>query len=135
MCWKCGSTIEKGTLISRTSECPVCGKDLHSCKNCKFYSPGSHYDCHETIDELVKDKEKANFCDSFSVRFDFSVSGAGNASNSAASDDNSDFSCNAAQKARNAAAVLFGESSESCADSPDKARDAFNSLFGSLVCL
>ena len=41
--------------------------DLHSCVNCKFYSPGSHYDCHETIDELVKDKERANFCDYFSV--------------------------------------------------------------------
>ena len=121
MCWKCGTSISKETYISRTSECPVCGKDLHSCKNCKFYSPGSHYDCHETIDELVKDKEKANFCDSFSVRHDFSPSGT-------------DFS-ETSKKARNAADILFGESSESSVVSPDKARDAFNSLFGSIVCL
>ncbi len=66
MCKKCGKPISQ-TQIFRTSTCEFCGADLHSCVNCKFYSPGSHYDCHETIDELVKDKEGANFCDYFSV--------------------------------------------------------------------
>ncbi|WP_298533367.1 hypothetical protein [uncultured Treponema sp.] len=66
MCKKCGKPISQ-TQIFRTSTCEFCGADLHSCVNCKFYSPGSHYDCHETIDELVKDKESANFCDYFSV--------------------------------------------------------------------
>lgn len=70
MCKKCGKPITE-TTIYRTSTCPSCGSDLHSCINCKFYAPGSHYDCHETIDELVKDKEKANFCDNFSVKKDF----------------------------------------------------------------
>ncbi|WP_318661136.1 hypothetical protein [uncultured Treponema sp.] len=66
MCKKCGTpiTIEN---ITRSSTCPDCGRDLHTCINCRFYSPGSHYDCHETIDELVKDKEKSNFCDFFKV--------------------------------------------------------------------
>jgi hypothetical protein len=27
--------------------------------------PGAHYDCRETVDELVADKERANFCESF----------------------------------------------------------------------
>ncbi|MDY6398721.1 MAG: hypothetical protein SPL22_13470 [Treponema sp.] len=66
MCKKCGKPITQAQIF-RTSTCEVCGADLHSCVNCKFYSPGSHYDCHETIDELVKDKEHANFCDYFSV--------------------------------------------------------------------
>ncbi|MBP3607774.1 MAG: hypothetical protein J6J11_05605 [Treponema sp.] len=67
MCWKCGNSIDV-TEITRLSTCDECGSDLHSCKNCNFYSPGSHYDCHETIDELVVDKEKSNFCDNFSVK-------------------------------------------------------------------
>ncbi|MBR1912734.1 MAG: hypothetical protein IJ828_10330 [Treponema sp.] len=73
MCWKCGSDIPVTVSVQRNSECPVCHADLHSCKNCSFYSPGSHYDCHETVDELVKDKERANFCDSFKVRSHFSA--------------------------------------------------------------
>ncbi len=71
MCWKCGQEIKEES-ISRSDECPKCGTDLHSCKNCLYFSPGSHYDCHEDIDELVKDKEKRNFCDSFRVRRSFS---------------------------------------------------------------
>jgi hypothetical protein len=43
----------------------VCGADTRSCRNCAFYSPGSHYDCRETVDEAVRDKERANFCESF----------------------------------------------------------------------
>ncbi len=54
-------------LIKHLSPVHFCGADLHSCINCKFYSKGSHYDCRETVDELVKDKERANFCDYFSV--------------------------------------------------------------------
>ena len=65
MCKKCGKSITQAS-ITRSSTCEFCGADLHSCINCKFYSPGSHYDCHETIDELVKDKDRANFCDYFS---------------------------------------------------------------------
>ena len=66
MCKKCGKPINQ-TSITRSSTCNFCGADLHSCINCKFYSKGSHYDCRETVGELVKDKERANFCDYFSV--------------------------------------------------------------------
>ncbi|MGP1530784.1 MAG: hypothetical protein ACTTI5_01155 [Treponema sp.] len=72
MCWKCGKNIEAGTQIFRNSECPECKSDLHSCRNCKFYESGAHYDCKESVDFPVNDKERANFCDYFSVRFDFS---------------------------------------------------------------
>ena len=71
MCWKCGSDIVLTSPVQRSSECPVCHADLRSCRNCTFYSPGSHYDCHETVDELVKDKERSNFCDSFKVKTHF----------------------------------------------------------------
>lgn len=38
---------------------------------CRFYKPGAHYDCSETVEYLVTDKEKANFCDWFSIDHNF----------------------------------------------------------------
>ena len=72
MCWKCGNDIGDSVPIPRSAECPFCHADLHSCRNCQFYSPGSHYDCHETVEEPVRDKERANFCGSFKPRLHFS---------------------------------------------------------------
>ena len=95
MCWKCKSPIEQ-TEIYRSSTCPACGADLHACKNCQFYAPGNHYDCHETVDEEVRDKERANFCDSFRAKKTFDGTAGG-----AKADD-------AAAKARDAFASLFG---------------------------
>lgn len=66
ICWKCKKEIDVQSVF-RTSECPLCHADLHTCKGCKFYSSGSHNDCKETSDEFVSDKEKSNFCDYFSV--------------------------------------------------------------------
>lgn len=66
MCWKCGKENIITNSIGRSTECEYCGADLRCCKNCKFYDVGSHYDCHEQIDQLVQDKEGANFCDYFS---------------------------------------------------------------------
>ena len=56
MCWKCGKEIDVSVKIYRDSECE-CGADLHCCKNCKFYSQGSHYDCKESIEDFVSEKE------------------------------------------------------------------------------
>ena len=67
MCWKCKEPIADGLEIFRSTECSQCGASLHSCVNCRFYQPGVHYGCHETIDEQVRDKEAANFCEYFSV--------------------------------------------------------------------
>jgi hypothetical protein len=51
--------------VFRTSVCPSCGKDVRVCKNCKFYSPGAHWDCRETISEPVREKDTVNFCEYF----------------------------------------------------------------------
>ncbi|OJF76246.1 MAG: hypothetical protein BKP49_08115 [Treponema sp. CETP13] len=67
MCWKCGKETKINGFVSRSDVCPNCGADIRSCKNCVFYEPGAHYDCHETIDELVTDKERSNFCDYFKL--------------------------------------------------------------------
>lgn len=66
MCWKCGKQLSITPPVSRDDTCPACGADVRACKNCRFYEPGSHYDCRETVDEQVRDKERANFCGFFS---------------------------------------------------------------------
>jgi hypothetical protein len=45
--------------------CERCDKDLHACVNCRFYKVGARWDCVETIDEPVPDKESRNRCDWF----------------------------------------------------------------------
>lgn len=62
--------------ISRNTECPSCGRPLHCCKCCTFYSPDSHYGCRETIDDPVWDKEAANFCDYYRFNDSSSCGGA-----------------------------------------------------------
>jgi hypothetical protein len=79
MCYHCGSPIARGSGIARTAVCEGCGRDLHVCRNCRFYTPGVHWDCAETVDEQVVDKERSNFCDSFSVNPKFHEASTGEA--------------------------------------------------------
>ncbi len=65
-CYSCGSELPDTLQIGRSTACPTCDKDVRVCLNCAFYAPGAHWDCRETISEPVRDKERANFCDSFS---------------------------------------------------------------------
>jgi len=67
MCWYCGSPITDAQPIGRSHRCQDCGKDLRACKNCRFFLPGSRGDCRETSAEPQSDKERANFCDWFSL--------------------------------------------------------------------
>jgi len=67
MCWYCGLPIIDEEPLGRSQRCQKCGKDLRSCKNCRFFLPGSHGNCRESGAEAVQDKERANFCDWFSM--------------------------------------------------------------------
>ena len=68
ICFACGHKLGERLEVFRSTACPSCDRDLKACKNCEFYSPGAHRDCHESIDVSVQDKEKANFCDFFRYR-------------------------------------------------------------------
>ena len=70
MCWKCGKPVEAPDPVGRSAVCPACGADLRCCKNCLRYSPGSYHDCAERAEEAPSDKERANFCDWFTLRRD-----------------------------------------------------------------
>lgn len=126
MCWKCGAEQDFSQSVYRDSVCPACGADLHSCRGCAFYAPGSHFDCHETVDELVADKERSNFCEHFKAGKNSKWSGGVNGT------QGENGGANGAQE-KNAAAVnaLFGGSNENpIQDKKAAARAAFNSLFG-----
>ncbi len=64
-CHYCGTDVGNPREIYRNSTCSGCGKDLKICLNCRFYAPGAHWDCNETVEEMVADKERANFCTFF----------------------------------------------------------------------
>jgi len=66
-CFACGHPLPSRERIFRSTLCEECGADAHVCLNCDFYLPGAHWDCRETIDEQVRDKDRANFCDYFSL--------------------------------------------------------------------
>ncbi len=64
-CVFCGKAIETKERIGRRDSCPSCGRDLHSCLQCRFYDVSAYHQCAEPQSEWVSDKEKGNFCDYF----------------------------------------------------------------------
>lgn len=69
LCWHCKAPI--GTLplrIGFRSACDACGSDLHCCKNCRHYCPGKPNECLVPGTEWVKDREKRNLCEDFSLQ-------------------------------------------------------------------
>lgn len=63
-CRACGAPVSAEKIL-RTDECPACGGDLHSCRNCRHFNPKVHNQCEEPVAEWVSDKERANYCDYF----------------------------------------------------------------------
>lgn len=51
--------------IGLREECDKCSADLHSCKCCRFYDPGAYNECKESSADIVRDKERSNFCEYF----------------------------------------------------------------------
>jgi len=68
VCHFCGQELDHNLRVYRNTLCPGCSRELKICLNCRFYSPGAHWDCAESIREPVRDKERSNFCDFFQFR-------------------------------------------------------------------
>jgi hypothetical protein len=66
ICFKCQKVNTSLSKIGRRDECLECKSDLHTCRNCEFYDVKSYNECRETSAEMVKEKERANYCDFFS---------------------------------------------------------------------
>jgi rRNA maturation protein Nop10 len=63
-CFFCSRESTEKKVHTR-DECPACGRDLHICRNCRFYDANVYRQCRENLREPVQDKEKAKFCDFF----------------------------------------------------------------------
>lgn len=117
VCWKCGASLAQLSLpLLRHDTCKACGAALHVCKLCRFYDTTVAKQCREPIAELVRDKERANFCDYFDLKFDAYVAPQAAAAQSRAQLD-----------------ALFGKSNVNAesdnASSADAARAALDRLF------
>jgi hypothetical protein len=67
-CFDCGCQIELTGRVGFREVCPECGRSLHICLNCSFYDPTFNNQCREPQAERVVDKDRANFCEYFSIR-------------------------------------------------------------------
>ncbi len=96
MCWNCGTRSDIVNMpISRSAQCPYCGKDLRSCRNCRHYDSTKSSMCREPNSDFVQDKERSNFCDWFSLNTEASANMAGGTQK--------------AHEARDAFSALFGD--------------------------
>jgi len=68
LCFHCRTEILLTGRIGRRELCPHCGRDLHACRNCRFYDPRAYNSCRESQAERVLDKDRGNFCDYFAYR-------------------------------------------------------------------
>lgn len=65
-CFKCGTEVVTAQTPGRRDECLKCGADLHVCLNCRHYDKNAYNECREPAAEVVREKERSNFCDFFS---------------------------------------------------------------------
>lgn len=67
-CFSCNKEIKISDTVGRRDECPHCRADVHVCKNCEFYDAKVYNECRETSADVVREKDRANFCDFFKPR-------------------------------------------------------------------
>lgn len=64
-CAQCG-TVLQGTPVD--GKCAKCGFELHSCKQCMYFDPGSRFECMQPIKERLARKDAANQCEFYEIR-------------------------------------------------------------------
>ena len=68
-CAMCGVELSHSfSEIEFSSQCPKCGADLHSCKNCVFLDPAQRFECSQDIPERIPGKDVKNECEYFEGR-------------------------------------------------------------------
>ena len=121
ICWKCGASLAELSLpLLRHDACKQCDAELHVCKLCRFYDVTVAKQCREPIAELVRDKERANFCDYFEIKRQIEAQPTAQAAVIA--------------QARNELEAMFGKSATKTDDqhptAADASRVALEQLFG-----
>lgn len=65
-CAACGAAVQAS--ISNDSCCPKCNADLHTCRLCRSFDPGAHFECREPIPARITNKQARNLCELFEPR-------------------------------------------------------------------
>jgi hypothetical protein len=74
-CFSCHKELSfADSKIGFREECSHCRNDVHACKNCQFYDPKAYNECRESSAEVVREKERANYCEYFQPRSGLGVS-------------------------------------------------------------
>jgi predicted RNA-binding Zn-ribbon protein involved in translation (DUF1610 family) len=66
-CAQCG-TVLQGGASSGEGQCPKCGFELHSCKQCTNFDPGSRFECMQPVKERIAKKDARNDCTLYEIR-------------------------------------------------------------------
>ncbi len=64
-CAQCGTVLQGS---SGEGQCPKCRFELHSCKQCTYFDPGSRFECMQPVKERVAKKDVRNECPSYEIR-------------------------------------------------------------------
>lgn len=67
-CFSCKKDLSFEAKPAFRSECPHCSSDIHVCKNCAHYDPKVYNECKETQADRILEKERANYCEFYTVR-------------------------------------------------------------------
>jgi hypothetical protein len=64
-CTQCGTVLQG---VPPTGQCPKCGFELHSCKQCTYFDPGSRFECMQPIPVRIPRKDARNDCRLYEMR-------------------------------------------------------------------
>jgi len=64
-CTQCGTVLQGSPPGDK---CPKCGFELHSCKQCMYFDPGSRFECMQPIPERIARKDARNECTFYEIR-------------------------------------------------------------------
>jgi len=67
-CFSCHKELKVLEPVGRREECPHCRADVHVCKNCQHYDPKAYNECREPQADVVKERDRANYCDFFTPK-------------------------------------------------------------------
>ena len=56
------------SLTEPVGQCPKCGFELHSCKQCTYFDTSSRFECTQPIPERIPRKDQRNECTFYSIR-------------------------------------------------------------------
>ena len=64
-CSQCGTVLQG---MPPTGLCPKCGFELHSCKQCAYFDPGSRFECMQPVPKRIEKKDVRNDCTFYELR-------------------------------------------------------------------